>query len=55
MWFNNLRTDVPTISGDTGGTTFGFVGDGVQFAIDSNRPAGVISNVFIDANIVDTR
>ena len=52
--FNNLRTDVPTISSDTDGTTFGFVGDGVQFGIDSNRPTGVITNVFIDANVVDT-
>ena len=49
--FTNLQTDVPTISSDTGGTTFGFVGDGVQFGIDSNRPAGVITDVFIDANI----
>ena len=43
----------PTISSDTGGTIFGFVGDGVQFGIDSNRPTGVISNVFIDANVAD--
>ena len=50
--FNNLHTtDVPTIASNPDGTIFGFVGDGVQFGIDANRPTGVIMNVFIDANV----